>query len=133
VASVVHLAATLGLVCVAEGIETAEQANILEDLGCGLGQGYLWSPAVPLEDLKEVATVQTAPKRHPRVDSRLIDKGTRSCILHRHRDGISLDVIAAMLNGAESTTAARPTWSSSAVARVIARSAYPRVGGDEES
>ena len=54
VASVVRLAKTLGLACIAEGVETNEQARILEGLGCQLAQGYLWSPAVPLDDLRQM-------------------------------------------------------------------------------
>jgi EAL domain-containing protein (putative c-di-GMP-specific phosphodiesterase class I) len=44
VASVLDLARSLGVVAVAEGIERAEQHVQLLALGCGLGQGYLWSP-----------------------------------------------------------------------------------------
>jgi len=54
VTSVVHLAKTLGLTCIAEGVETIEQARILQGLGCELAQGYLWSPAVPLDDLTQM-------------------------------------------------------------------------------
>jgi EAL domain-containing protein (putative c-di-GMP-specific phosphodiesterase class I) len=31
----------------AEGIETPEQLERLNNLHCDLGQGFLWSPAVP--------------------------------------------------------------------------------------
>lgn len=40
-AGMVALGRHLGLVTVAEGIETAEQHELLIDLGCDLGQGYL--------------------------------------------------------------------------------------------
>lgn len=36
----------LDLTVTAEGIETQEQAEILAELGCDLGQGFLWSPAL---------------------------------------------------------------------------------------
>lgn len=49
--SIVELAGALGLRTVAEGIETAEQAAIILSLGGSTGQGFLWSRAVPLEDL----------------------------------------------------------------------------------
>lgn len=41
VASVVMLANSLGVGCVAEGVERAEQAEVLTDLGCPTGQGFL--------------------------------------------------------------------------------------------
>jgi len=41
--SVVTLARRLGLRSVAEGIETAEQLEILRQFGCELGQGYLFA------------------------------------------------------------------------------------------
>jgi diguanylate cyclase (GGDEF)-like protein/PAS domain S-box-containing protein len=51
--SIVDLARGLGLRTVAEGIETPEQAAVMRELGCTGGQGYLWSPAIPLEALAE--------------------------------------------------------------------------------
>jgi diguanylate cyclase (GGDEF)-like protein len=44
--SVVVLARGLGLKTVAEGIELPEQRTALADLGCDIGQGYLFSPPV---------------------------------------------------------------------------------------
>jgi EAL domain-containing protein (putative c-di-GMP-specific phosphodiesterase class I)/CheY-like chemotaxis protein len=41
--SVITLARRLGLRSVAEGIETVEQLEILQQLGCELGQGYLFA------------------------------------------------------------------------------------------
>lgn len=51
VRAILAMANSLGLLPVAEGIETAEQRQVLIDLGCNLGQGYLFSPAVALADL----------------------------------------------------------------------------------
>ena len=44
VAAVLSLADALGLFVVAEGVESPEQAATLERLGCGFGQGFLYSP-----------------------------------------------------------------------------------------
>src|SRR5437763_385526 len=41
VAMIIELARTLGLEVIAEGIETAEQLEVLRDLRAQLGQGYL--------------------------------------------------------------------------------------------
>jgi EAL domain-containing protein (putative c-di-GMP-specific phosphodiesterase class I) len=44
VEGIVWLAATLGLQVIAEGIETEAERDLLIELGCPLGQGYLFSP-----------------------------------------------------------------------------------------
>lgn len=49
--SIINLAHDLELTVVAEGIETEEQRQILFDLGCDLGQGYLFSRPVAPERL----------------------------------------------------------------------------------
>ncbi len=47
VQAILALAHGLGVGVTAEGIETEAQVEALRALGCGLGQGYLFSPAVP--------------------------------------------------------------------------------------
>lgn len=47
IGSVVALAGTLNMTVVAEGIETDAQRVFLQSVGCHLGQGYLFSKAVP--------------------------------------------------------------------------------------
>jgi EAL domain-containing protein (putative c-di-GMP-specific phosphodiesterase class I) len=51
VRTVIALARDLALELVAEGVETAEQREMLSDMGCGLYQGYLFGRPVPLEAL----------------------------------------------------------------------------------
>jgi len=48
-ATVATLGHSLGLQVIAEGVETAEQLQILETMHCDEGQGYLWSRALPAE------------------------------------------------------------------------------------
>jgi EAL domain-containing protein (putative c-di-GMP-specific phosphodiesterase class I) len=55
VRSIVQLSEALGLETVAEGIETAENAAVMLELGCAVGQGFLWSPAVPADRLTRIA------------------------------------------------------------------------------
>jgi diguanylate cyclase (GGDEF)-like protein/PAS domain S-box-containing protein len=50
--SVIELARAFGISAVAEGIETPEHLAILQRLGCEYGQGYLWSPAMPADDVE---------------------------------------------------------------------------------
>jgi diguanylate cyclase len=51
VAAILAMASALRLVTIAEGIETTDQANQLFELGCGVGQGYLFSRAVPFDEI----------------------------------------------------------------------------------
>jgi diguanylate cyclase (GGDEF)-like protein len=48
--AILRLAGSIGLIASAEGIERPEQARELQRLGCGLGQGFLFSPPVPAHD-----------------------------------------------------------------------------------
>ena len=48
--SLIHLADLLGLKLIAEGIENPEQYAMLHGLKVQMGQGYLFSKAIPLED-----------------------------------------------------------------------------------
>jgi EAL domain-containing protein (putative c-di-GMP-specific phosphodiesterase class I)/CRP-like cAMP-binding protein len=46
VSSIIEISTKLGLPTVAEGIETVEQMVVLQELGCDIGQGYLFSRPV---------------------------------------------------------------------------------------
>jgi EAL domain-containing protein (putative c-di-GMP-specific phosphodiesterase class I) len=49
--TIVSLGDRLSITMLAEGIETTAQLERLRSLGCELGQGYLFSPALPNEQL----------------------------------------------------------------------------------
>jgi diguanylate cyclase len=49
VSNILQLAASLGMSVVAEGIETVEDARILQKLGCEFGQGYVFGRPQPIE------------------------------------------------------------------------------------
>jgi diguanylate cyclase (GGDEF)-like protein len=49
--SVVSIAQALSMTATAEGIETAEQQQLLKMLGCHQGQGYLFGRPVPIENV----------------------------------------------------------------------------------
>lgn len=48
--ALIDLSHGLNMTTVAEGIENQQQLEILRDLGCNFGQGYLFSPPISLED-----------------------------------------------------------------------------------
>jgi len=50
VRSILGLGLGLGIAATAEGIEEAEQQQILRELGCQYGQGYLFGAAMPCEE-----------------------------------------------------------------------------------
>jgi predicted signal transduction protein with EAL and GGDEF domain len=52
VSAAIAFAKALDLAVVAEGIENRDQLELLRQLGCTTGQGYLFSPAVPPEELE---------------------------------------------------------------------------------
>jgi EAL domain-containing protein (putative c-di-GMP-specific phosphodiesterase class I) len=51
---VVALDGRLGIAVTAEGIETLEQEELLSALGCAGAQGFLYSPAIPIEEWADV-------------------------------------------------------------------------------
>jgi EAL domain-containing protein (putative c-di-GMP-specific phosphodiesterase class I) len=67
IAAIVHLADSLGLTAVAEGIETAEQARALAAMGCDWAQGHHFAraqPAAPtFEALRRAIGPDLAPLR----------------------------------------------------------------------
>jgi diguanylate cyclase (GGDEF)-like protein len=53
---IIELAHTLGVEVIAEGVETGEQAALLEEMGCDFGQGFYFSKPLPPEDLFKYLT-----------------------------------------------------------------------------
>lgn len=54
VASTVNMAHSLGMSVVAEGIETAAEAEVVADLDCEYGQGAYFNMALPAEELEKL-------------------------------------------------------------------------------
>jgi diguanylate cyclase (GGDEF)-like protein len=66
----IDLARHLDLRVVAEGIETAEVARRLVEIGCDTGQGYLYSRPIPPDELTEWLTSRPGtPRRRPVIDA----------------------------------------------------------------
>lgn len=54
IGSVIRMAHSLGLVTVAEGVEKADQADMLQSLGCDIIQGYLYARPMPVANYDEL-------------------------------------------------------------------------------
>lgn len=54
VRSVVELAKTLGLTCIAEGIETDDDLAQIRDLGCDVAQGFLIAQPLSAADAERL-------------------------------------------------------------------------------
>jgi EAL domain-containing protein (putative c-di-GMP-specific phosphodiesterase class I) len=52
--AVTQLGADIGMITVAEGVETREQLDILRGEGCDQVQGYLFSPARPVSEIPQL-------------------------------------------------------------------------------
>jgi EAL domain-containing protein (putative c-di-GMP-specific phosphodiesterase class I) len=65
-AAVINLGHCLGMQIVAEGVETAAQEAILVGLGCDVGQGFLYSKALPAEAVADALATQAKPARNAR-------------------------------------------------------------------
>lgn len=69
-ASIIGLGQSLGMAVVAEGIETQAEEKIIRSLGCPMGQGWLYSKAVPAEQAVQLLTQRGSGKcSTPRLDS----------------------------------------------------------------
>lgn len=69
VRSVAELSSALELSTVAEGVETPQQVAVLRRLGCRLGQGYVFSAAVPPEQLRALLRDHSPALRTPALDA----------------------------------------------------------------
>jgi hypothetical protein len=59
--AIVEIGRALGLTTVAEGIETPAQLRRLREMGCALGQGYLFSRPLERDAMAELVARQTEP------------------------------------------------------------------------
>ncbi|MDR6323635.1 diguanylate cyclase (GGDEF)-like protein [Actinoplanes couchii] len=65
VRAVIGLSREFGLKVVAEGVESELTLELLEEMGCEIGQGYLFSRPLPSERLEAWLSAQTEPESTP--------------------------------------------------------------------
>ncbi|MEV4638319.1 EAL domain-containing protein [Actinoplanes sp. NPDC049548] len=65
VRAVIGLSREFGLTVVAEGVESELTLDLLAELGCEIGQGYLFSRPLPVERLNTWLSAQTEPEETP--------------------------------------------------------------------
>jgi diguanylate cyclase len=59
---IIMLAHNLGMMAIAEGVETQAQLQHLQSLGCDFAQGYLLSKPLPPQDIEQlIASLRPAP------------------------------------------------------------------------
>jgi diguanylate cyclase (GGDEF)-like protein/PAS domain S-box-containing protein len=61
VSAMVRLASALEASVVAEGVEVQQQVTALRDLGCLAGQGFYWSPGLPVDQLGPWLSARSVP------------------------------------------------------------------------
>ena len=65
VTAIIALARALGLRVIAEGVETLRQMEVLHRLGCSLMQGFLFSKALPPDELERWLAQTVLPRKAP--------------------------------------------------------------------
>jgi predicted signal transduction protein with EAL and GGDEF domain/FixJ family two-component response regulator len=65
VTAIIALARALGLRVIAEGVETLRQMEVLHRLGCSLMQGFLFSKALPPDELERWIALTVLPRKAP--------------------------------------------------------------------
>lgn len=58
--AIIHVSHSLAMSTVAEGVETAEQVAILQELRADVAQGFFFAPPMPSEDARVLATTEPA-------------------------------------------------------------------------
>ena len=132
--SIISLACAVNASTVAEGVETAEQYAVLRAMGCVRGQGFLWSPAVPIGQLDtafrrcEAVAVPPPGSRLPRVPEGVTAE-ISSTIARMHAEGASTQAIADELNRTVGRHPSGVRWSAGAVARGLPTTGVTRQVG----
>lgn len=118
VASLISLAHNLNVRCVAEGVETAQQLELLKQLGCDFAQGYLFSRPIDEMSLRTWLD-QYPPGEVPAASPPRARSRETARMLSMHSNGASRLTIAAALNAEGSRSPTGRRWSDTTVARTL--------------
>jgi EAL domain-containing protein (putative c-di-GMP-specific phosphodiesterase class I) len=126
VASLISMAQAIGVRCVAEGVETADQLTVLRRLGCELGQGYLFSRALGTHAAGEWLARALSPRSTPAPRAGAAPRPeVVAQVLELQTEGASLHTIAARLNAEGHRNEGGRRWHHTSVAQLIAGHLYP--------
>ncbi|MEX2289048.1 MAG: EAL domain-containing protein [Mycobacteriales bacterium] len=125
VAALVSLAQAIGVRCVAEGVETSDQLDVLRRLGCELGQGYLFSRAMNVNAATDWLARAVSPRETSARARSAVEPATVQRILDLQSDGASLHTIAARINAEGHRNTDGRRWHHTSVAQLIAGHRFP--------
>lgn len=107
IGSVIRMSHDLGLITIAEGVETAEQADFLKSMGCDVIQGFLYAKPMPVDDYNKLLAeneserVVYSASHHIDVNSlfdhgssgaKIFDKLSGPAVIYEYKPG-SVDII----------------------------------------
>ncbi|MDP3712391.1 MAG: EAL domain-containing protein [Mycobacteriales bacterium] len=120
VRSTLALAASLGIECVAEDLDTPAQASALTRMGCALGQGEMWAGPLPLSQLDGwLAERLVASSASTSVPETAPAHLTLPELLDMRRNGASTLTLAAILNSRGQRTRDGVRWTGARVSHVL--------------
>ena len=121
IAAMTALCGQLGIAVIAEGVETAEQAHALRDLGCRIGQGFLFGGPQPLDAFTGEPLWQDDSLSRRRRAKWTVNDAARRRMLELHEQGASAASIAAALNRSGYRAGGGTRWHARSVLQVLSR------------
>ena len=85
VTAIIALARSLNLRVIAEGVENVRQMDVLHRLGCGIMQGFLFSKALPPEEIERWLQDTVLPRKAPWIASAGADDAVQTLRLRGPR------------------------------------------------